>query len=317
MQNLKYKKLSVILPTFNSGGKVINTLKSLAEQVLDSHYAYEVLVIDNNSTDNTKAVVENFMKIYPGIFLYHFQPQQGKGNALNLGISKANGEVMVVTDDDCVVDHRWIQIILDTFNTKDIDILTGKMMAVFQEPPPRWLDVNLIHGPFCNVNAGDEYFENDEKRLSYAGANMAFTKDGVKKFGNFSLLFGRGEDVVFFEHWVKSGARFGYAPNVIVNHINYPNRVTKDYVKKWYFLAGTGQGGVIKHQEDMHQRKLFGVPFWIYKKMTVNTLNCLRFYFTQPERSYFHRTKMYHCSGVFSAIWGTKNSKNRKDINLR
>lgn len=309
-----YKKLSVILPTFNSGGKVINTLKSLAEQVLDKAYAYEVLVIDNNSSDDTKAMVENFMKIYPGIFFYHFQPKQGRGNAVNKGIEQATGEVMAITDDDCVIDSRWANNILATFNRKNIDLLTGKIIAVFQEKLPRWLDPNLIHGPFCNINAGDVYFENDEKRLSFAGANMAFTKEGVAKYGNFTLLFGRGEDVVFFNRWVKGGAKFGYAPNVIVNHINYPNRVTKEYVKKWYFLAGTGQGLTLKNSGLNKIRSFLGVPFWIYKKLIVNGLNVIRFYFTQPARSYFHRTKVYHCAGTFSYIWGNEETK---DKNLR
>ncbi len=312
--NLKYQKLSVILPTYNSGGKIIQALESLSNQTLDQTYAYEVLIIDNNSNDDTKVVVENFIKNHPKVFKYHFQSKQGKGNALNMGIEEAKGEVMAITDDDCVIDSRWVNNILDTFNRKNIDLLTGKIIAVFQEKLPSWLDPHLLHAPFCNINAGDEYFENDEHRLSYAGANMAFTKKGVEQFGNFTFVFGRGEDVVFFNSWVQNGAKFGYAPHMVVKHINYPNRVTKDYVKKWYLLAGNGQGMTLKNNGLNKVRSLFGVPWWIYKKMIVNTFNVFRFYFTQPARSYFYRTRIYHCMGTFGYIWGNGKVKN---MNLR
>lgn len=100
--------ISVIIPTYNRCDLLKATLTSLLDQYLDPGFVYEVLVIDNNSTDRTKDAVENLLGSFQGRLRYFFEKQQGKSFALNRGLNEARGEILAMTDDDCRLDKNWL-----------------------------------------------------------------------------------------------------------------------------------------------------------------------------------------------------------------
>src|SRR5271169_6552202 len=101
-------RITVILCTFNRCQLLAEALHSVAVSTLPESVEWEVLVIDNNSTDQTREVVEDFCRRYPGRFRYLFEPQQGKSHALNTGIREARGDILIFTDDDVTVEPTWI-----------------------------------------------------------------------------------------------------------------------------------------------------------------------------------------------------------------
>src|SRR5580658_11381821 len=102
-------KITVVICTYNRSASLGKTLASVAVSTMPDSVAWEILVIDNNSRDKTREVVEEFVHRYPDRFRYVFEPKQGKSNALNTGIREARGEILAFTDDDVTVEAGWLQ----------------------------------------------------------------------------------------------------------------------------------------------------------------------------------------------------------------
>src|SRR5579862_965324 len=101
-------KITVILCTYNRCEILAQALDSIAACVLPESVAWEVLVVDNNSSDQTREVVEEFRQRYPGRFRYILEPRSGKSNALNVGIREAHGDILAFVDDDVTVEPTWL-----------------------------------------------------------------------------------------------------------------------------------------------------------------------------------------------------------------
>src|SRR5579863_4847408 len=101
-------KVTVILCTYNRCHVLSKALESAAASKLPPSYQWQVLVVDNNSPDRTREVVEDFAQHNPGRFRYLFESKQGKSNALNTGIREAEGDILAFMDDDVTVDPSWL-----------------------------------------------------------------------------------------------------------------------------------------------------------------------------------------------------------------
>jgi glucosyl-dolichyl phosphate glucuronosyltransferase len=104
----KRMNVTVVICTYNRCKSLAKTLKSVAVSELPESVEWEVLVVDNNSKDQTRAVVEEFCQRYPKRFRYLFEPQQGKSQALSASIRAAHGEILAFTDDDVIVEPAWL-----------------------------------------------------------------------------------------------------------------------------------------------------------------------------------------------------------------
>src|SRR5262245_139927 len=113
--------ISVVIATYNRCESLMATLRSLANLQIPAGLLWEVIIVDNNSTYETRATVEGFIDSGQQNVRYLFEPQQGKSVALNNGVREAKGKIIAMTDDDCVVDSRWIASILPEF-TSDADL---------------------------------------------------------------------------------------------------------------------------------------------------------------------------------------------------
>src|SRR6202022_4391827 len=100
--------ITVILCTYNRAHSLSKALESAANLAVPSSIAWEVLVVDNNSNDETPKIVEQFSSRYPTLFRYLFQPPPGKSHALNSGIQAACGNILAFMDDDVIVDPSWL-----------------------------------------------------------------------------------------------------------------------------------------------------------------------------------------------------------------
>ena len=101
-------KTTVIVCTYNRCESLANTLDSLAKSIVPASTEWEVLIVDNNSSDRTRQVVEDFSRRFPGRFRYTFEPCQGKSFALNRGIRETQADVLAFTDDDVIAEPTWL-----------------------------------------------------------------------------------------------------------------------------------------------------------------------------------------------------------------
>jgi len=102
-------KVSIILCTYNRCRLLVSALESAAALQVPESIDYEIVVVDNNSKDQTRSVIEGFCSRYPRRFRYLFERQQGKSHALNAGIRNAQGDILAFMDDDVTVEPTWLE----------------------------------------------------------------------------------------------------------------------------------------------------------------------------------------------------------------
>jgi glycosyltransferase involved in cell wall biosynthesis len=239
-------KITVILCTYNRCQTLAKALDSIARSTLPSSVEWEVLVVDNNSQDETRQVVEDFCRRYPGRFRRLFEPQQGKSYALNTGIREAQGDVLAFVDDDATVGPEWLSNLTGGLLDGEWAGAGGRIVLEWPASLPRWLAVQgpLARHPFPGFDKGHEASELIGPPF---GANMAFRKEMFEKHGGFRTDLGPSpnrdvprpnEDTEFGRRLIAAGERLRYEPSAVVYHPVPESRINKKYFLEWRFDNG-------------------------------------------------------------------------------
>lgn len=239
--------ITVILCTYNRCRDLAGALESIAASEVLSSVTWEVLVVDNNSTDQTRTTVEDFCRRYPERFRHVFEPKPGKSYALNTGIANAGGEVLVFVDDDVKVEPTWLQnLTAALLHNGEWAGAGGRTLPLQKFEPPDWVpkDFEKDWGGivFAHFDLGDNAGELD--RAPY-GTNMAFRKSVFEKHGGFRIDLGpapgsqiRNEDTELGRRLLAAGERLRYEPSAVVYHPVPDGRVTQGYFLSWWFDYG-------------------------------------------------------------------------------
>lgn len=301
--------VSVVLATYNRAASLRTTLQSFLNLVFPQKLSWELLVVDNNSTDSTRETVEEFASCAPFPVRYVFEKKQGRSPALNAGIAKAGGEIIVFTDDDVLFHQDWLFNLKQTFDRFDCAAIAGRVVPVWSHPKPDWL---VMQGQYAVVHfeLGDQFKEIREPPL---GANSAFRKQVFRRYGLFRLDLGvRGskhtitcDDTEFGERLIRAGEKIVYCPTAIVYHPVEPKRTTKKYFVSWYYYNGvslTRTAGLPK--EGVFY---FGVPRWLLREALTNLA---RWLFALPDKERFQR-KLRFFQSVGTVVECNRLSRSR------
>jgi glycosyltransferase involved in cell wall biosynthesis len=216
-------------------------LESAATLRLPEPDEWEVLVVDNNSSDQTREMVEDFCRQYPGRFRYLFEPRQGKSHALNTGIREAHGDVIAFMDDDVIVEPTWLQNLTASLRNREWAGAGGRILPQQTLTLPRWLSLERRYAlaPLALFDPGPEAGELTEAPF---GTNMAFRKGVFEKYGGFRTDLGpqpgseiRSEDSEFGHRLLAAGERLRYEPSAVVYHAVPECRLQKKYFLAWWF----------------------------------------------------------------------------------
>jgi glycosyltransferase involved in cell wall biosynthesis len=256
-------KISVVLCTYNRCRSLAKALESVAASELPATFEWEVVVVDNHSSDQTREVVEDFCHRYPGRFRYVFEAKQGLSHARNAGIRQARGDFIAFTDDDLTVEPTWLLNLTVDLANGEWAGTGGRILPAETFSPPHWLALEgpySMAGPlYAHFDLGDKAHELD--RPPY-GANMAFRKEMFEKYGDFRIDLGASpgsalgnEDTEFGRRLMAAGERFRYQPSAVVYHMIPENRINKDYLLKWWFDFGRAQ-----IRGDGRRPAIWGIP---------------------------------------------------------
>jgi len=245
--NLKNEiNCTLVVCTYNRGKSLETTLESLFSLDSLEDLVCEIIIVDNNSSDGTKKLIEKYIKLHGRLFRYVFESQQGVSFARNAGIKAALGEIIVFTDDDVIVEHDWLNNIWKNFKEYDCDAMGGRILPLYLEPPPLWIKNNedLLGGPIVSYNYGEavKIFDSD-CMVPFVGANMAFKKKCFDELGNFRTDLGpstgtMGDDTEFFLRLFNVGKKLYYAGNALVWHRTGKSRMNLRYLAKWFIAGG-------------------------------------------------------------------------------
>lgn len=203
-----------MITTYNRSSALGRALEALAEIQLPEGVSCELLVVDNNSTDNTRVVVEQFISSSPIPVRYIFEELQGSSFAKNHGLRESLGDIIVLTDDDCIPDPRWIISNWKEFSADpSLDMLGGRVELYDKRDYPISIQTFKERIPITSMS-----------QLSLIpGCNMAFRRHVHELIGGYDYRFGpgqrfSGDDKDFIYRAFRMGLKIVYTPDALVYH---------------------------------------------------------------------------------------------------
>lgn len=241
-------RLSLLIATYNRSTSLLGALRSVAGQQADPA-AWECLVVDNNSTDDTAACVEAFGLAHPNLNLRLVrETQQGLSHARNRGIAESRGAYLAIIDDDERINSEFVQAYIDFFDTHpDVAAAGGRIIAEYPQGRPRWMS-RWTEAPIANpIDLGSEARPFPPGRIP-GGGNMALRRSAIERHGAFDPQLGRtgkrllgGEESDLFERLRRADEQVWYVPDAIMWHIIGPEKLTADYFDRLGLNVGRTQ----------------------------------------------------------------------------
>lgn len=296
--------ITVLLCTYNRCIMLPKALDSLVEQRLPDAVEWEVIVVDNNSGDQTSSIVDDYVRRHPGRFRYLLEIEQGLSRARNAGIRVARGEVIAFVDDDVTAEPTWLWSLTATLFEGNWAGAGGRIIPPDGFAPPNWLTIGGpfdISGALALFDLGDQ--PGELSRPPY-GTNMAFRKDVFEKYGMFRAELGRcggnlisGEDTEFGNRLISAGEHLRYEPEAVVHHPVPKQRLSKKYFRRWWLSFGR-----TRILERPARPALFGIP---REFISIVNLVChflplrlLRWLFaTGPKNRFYQQCWVMHTLG--------------------
>jgi glucosyl-dolichyl phosphate glucuronosyltransferase len=264
-------KISVIICTHDRCFKLRDTLTSLAQMSAPQGRPWELIVVDNNSSDATKDVIQIFASGSPLNAKYVFEDAPGLSHARNRGVAESTGEIISFLDDDVVVDANWLTEIAKAFDQYEAACVGGRVLLWGNPRVPSWWhrDFDFVVGKF---DRGDKVIleEKNPYRVGI-GANISFRRSVFDKYGLFHTGMGRvgnqlktGEETELVLRLQRGKELAIYYPSAVVYH-NFPSeRFSRKYLRRssyyggeWDYLCGW--------TASVPCPKLFDVPRWMYR----------------------------------------------------
>lgn len=242
-------RLTVIIATYNRSASLMRTLEGCLCQTLPKEL-WELVVVDNNSTDDTALCVAEFIKanssrINVRTFL---ETEQGISPARNRGFKEGAGEYFAFLDDDEIPAPDWAEVYLDFFDSHpEAAEAGGKMIPLYEYETPKWLSKYtevLLSGL---MDKGDKVRPFRKGEYPFGG-NIAFRRSTIEKYGMFSSMLGRtgkkllgGEEKDYAFRLQAAGETIWYVPRSRIDHVIPRERLTRAFVVKLSKMVGTSE----------------------------------------------------------------------------
>lgn len=299
------KRLAVILCTWNRAGTLAETLTSLAAVRQPAGCTVDVLVVDNNSRDDTQARLHEREAGWPlGRLHALFEPRQGKQFALNAGIARARElgcEVLAFTDDDIVFPPDWLEQIDAVFGSAGPALAGGRTELLWPESGrPDWYD-DSMQAIVGGVDLGPEPLAPPPPDYAPAGANLIARADLFDRVGGFSEACFRHMDFEFGQRCLRHGEAVAYEPRVCVTAPIEPAMLTRRYFRRWSLKAGISPWQELEPGE----RHLAWVPLWVYRQLLQDALAWLAapLLCEPPATRFVRELRIWRAWGLVASRW--------------
>lgn len=261
----------VVVCTYNRCESLADTLAALAAQQVPPGFRWNLVVVDNNSRDATRSVVAEFAAAHPGLALhYEFEGRQGLSNARNLGLSVAQGDYIVFTDDDVLPAPDWLATLVGGMREHGCSAAGGYIEPLWQAQPPAWLTERFYGFLALRVDPAGPKVVTDAEDMPF-GANLAFERGALERIGRFDPELGRngsalagGEEIDMLMRVVADGGRVMYFPQARVRHKVEAFRLHKRYFRRWRENCSRNEAA---KWPPVAGRRLAGAPLYLYGQL--------------------------------------------------
>src|SRR5215217_8298960 len=298
-------RLDVVIPTYNRSTLLRKALSSLLNARVPPALDVHIIPVDNNSTDDTKAVITEIAEQSKGRVSYVFEKQQGRSPALNAGVAASTADLIGFIDDDEEIDQSWYETILPAFTTNDVDFIGGPYVPRFESEVPEWLpkDYTAVVGI---VDGGDKVVPFDESYPGILmGGNAVFRREVLERVGPYSASLGRSgtrllscEDEDMYQRLRAAGARGLYLPQLIVYHFIPHERLTKKYHRSWCFWQSVSSA-VLDRIRPKPVAYVWGVPRYFYGRALRGMLRLANLRDREPATRFSNELSLWELAGFF------------------
>ncbi len=296
-------KVTLITPTYNRAGLLEETIVSIVNQDLKD-IELEYLVIDNNSKDNTKEIVEKYIGVNKNIKIrYLFEGRQGVNYANNTAIEQSEGDYIIFFDDDVVLEKDALLKYIESFREyPEQKIFGGRTRLKMPDfELPKWL---VIDGKYVrrmiviSLDIGEKNSLQSTLEDIPLGGNMVVKKEVFDNYGNFRTDLGvkgkklmTGSEYELIRRFSKNIKQWVYVADAIVYHPIKKEQVKKNYFRKRLFGVGRV---TYRIQTFEAKRKIFGLPLYIVNFAIKNFFLACKFkILNKPVESFYYETETF------------------------
>jgi glucosyl-dolichyl phosphate glucuronosyltransferase len=299
--------LSIVLPTYNRRESLEKAISALLNQ--QTTLEYELIVVDNNSTDGTAEKVAGYVQKDPRL-RYGLECRQGVAYARNTGISAARADLIAFTDDDVCAAPDWVQRIHQAAEKyPDADFIGGAVLPVWTERQPSWLSSSMA--PLALLDRGNEPFVVSQKNpICLLTACLAVRRRAFDKVGLFDPELQRVKDGIgsiadadFERKLWKNGGQGMYVPDVICYCQIPAERLSKAYHRRWHL--GHGKFNAIRGSPELDIGPLLlNVPRWLYRyAFTAAISTFVHWLKGAAVKSFDRESDLLFCLGFIKQRW--------------
>lgn len=248
-------QISAIVCTLNRAAYLAKAVESLINQTYPKEH-YEIIVVDNGSTDNTREVVEQFTQ--SATIRYIYEPIKGLCQARNTGWQAASGKYVAYLDDDAIACPHWLEKMMEAFETTEPRPASvgGRAVPIWESARPAWLEDRML-GAYAIVDWGDRArFLKPSSPEHHVGCNVAYSREVLQECGGFNVNLGRKEknllsnDENLIRQYMDShGLGIYYDPAILVRHLVPKERLTRRFMLRRHFWQGVSDV-VLWHEQS-------------------------------------------------------------------
>jgi glycosyltransferase involved in cell wall biosynthesis len=303
-------EVSVVISSYNRAESLRRAIESLFGQTFQ--IPYEVIVVDNNSTDATRQVLENLIGGgYPRL-RYLFEPRQGVSYGRNTGVQASKAAIIAFTDDDLRATPEWLATLYRALSEHpEVEYVGGKVLPSSMAGWPSW--VTREHwGPLALFDYGDQgFYVNRGRSVCLGTSNSAYRRSVFDRVGYFDTRVqavkrrSATEDHELQLRIWRTGGQGLWVPGAIVLSDVAPDRLTKAYHRQWQ--ARNGHLLALMRDEAIEQTRagrLFGVPGHIYRRALQGLGRGLgRVLRGDLDRAFAHEVQLRWALGFIGTRW--------------
>jgi glycosyltransferase involved in cell wall biosynthesis len=283
-------------------------VRSVYEQRDLENTTWELIIVDDASTDKTAEAVGTWIREGHSATSYHYEPLIGQAFAMNRGVLAARGKVIIFTDDDVVLDPRWMAEHFDCFQIYGCTGVGGRLLPRFDPEPPDWYRSEFPFPYKFDFGAEPRVISSPP-----FGANMAYRKAAFEELGLFRTDLGstpdnpagKGVDSEFGLRVISAGQTIMYAPKAVLLHPLDSALITKNFMHRWYHQYGMSE--ILRAPDTFIGPSYFGIPRHLFRTLVTSYFK--RIFSVDPRVRYLSEMEIHRVFGVIAGL------KKRADLN--
>lgn len=302
--------VSIVICTYNNAASLAITLQQIIDQEVTQPDLVELIVIDNNSSDNTADILKSTC-CKKFVYRHYYESRQGISHARNTGFENALGDYILYTDDDADIPANWLENYLNKIASSKADCIFGDISIIWDLPQPWWYDNDRFQGFFAAINYGKTEFQVTSKNHPFLTKNACIKKSCLVEVGGFDPILGRkgavltgGEDILLFYHLIETEKIIHYCPDISIGHRLKAREYSEKNITNQFLACAKPIWYIAKSQPG---KRLFKKPLGVLeiqiKDALGSIMQLIKAYLKNDRKELFYQDLRFKRSILVMRLW--------------